>query len=82
MGWYGRQSLCRYLTTLKGRYPANVSLSHHPECVCQGTKKVKGHTAIRRLVGGSSKSVITEGYVYDIEGSPGQATPMPTVQRR
>jgi DNA modification methylase len=26
-----------------GRWPANTVISHHPECVCQGTKKVKGH---------------------------------------
>jgi len=24
-----------------GRWPANVILSHHPECVCRGSKKVK-----------------------------------------
>ncbi len=26
----------------KGRWPANLILSHHPECVQRGTKKVKG----------------------------------------
>jgi len=26
-----------------GRYPTNVVLSHTDECVCKGTKKVKGH---------------------------------------
>jgi len=25
-----------------GRFPANVILAHHPECVCVGEKKVKG----------------------------------------
>jgi len=25
----------------KGRFPANLILTHHPECVCLGTKKVK-----------------------------------------
>jgi DNA modification methylase len=30
-----------------GRWPANVLLSHHPECVCQGTKKVKGGNGVR-----------------------------------
>lgn len=28
----------------KGRYPANVILSHHPECEYLGMKKVKAHT--------------------------------------
>jgi len=26
----------------QGRFPANLVLTHHPECVCKGTKKVKG----------------------------------------
>jgi len=26
----------------KGRWPANLILTHHPECECVGTKKVKG----------------------------------------
>jgi len=26
-----------------GRWPANVVLSHHPECVSLGTKRIKGH---------------------------------------
>jgi hypothetical protein len=30
-----------------GRWPANLALSHHPECVCQGTKKVKGGNGVR-----------------------------------
>ena len=25
-----------------GRFPANLILSHHPECECKGLKKVKG----------------------------------------
>jgi DNA modification methylase len=34
-----------------GRWPANLALSHHPECVCQGTKKVKGsHNAGKPIV--------------------------------
>lgn len=27
---------------VNGRFPANIILSHHPECECKGTKKVKG----------------------------------------
>jgi site-specific DNA-methyltransferase (adenine-specific) len=26
----------------QGRFPANLILTHHPECVCKGLKKVKG----------------------------------------
>lgn len=31
----------------KGRFPANIILSHHPECVQVGVKRVKGGVAIR-----------------------------------
>ena len=27
---------------LKGRWPSHLILTHHPECVCKGTKKVQG----------------------------------------
>jgi DNA modification methylase len=30
-----------------GRWPANTVISHHPECVCQGTKKVKSGNGVR-----------------------------------
>jgi DNA modification methylase len=30
-----------------GRWPANVLLSHHSDCVCQGTKKVKSGNGVR-----------------------------------
>lgn len=30
-----------------GRWPANLVLSHHPECVCVGTKRVKGSNGVR-----------------------------------
>lgn len=29
--------------TSQGRFPANLILTHHPECECVGTKKVKSH---------------------------------------
>lgn len=29
--------------SLEGRFPANIILTHHPECDCKGTKKVKSH---------------------------------------
>jgi len=32
----------RYTPSTQGRFPANIILTHHPECECTGTKKVKG----------------------------------------
>jgi DNA methylase len=50
-GWGEKDSLSSNLTTpmqaTAGRYPANTVFSHHPECVCQGTKKVKGGNGVR-----------------------------------
>jgi DNA modification methylase len=40
-----------------GRWPANLALSHHPECVCQGTKKVKSGNGVR----GASTSIYGGG---------------------
>jgi hypothetical protein len=48
-------------TTSQGRWPANLALSHHPECVCQGTKKVKGHTGYPNGPGGSSCQLSQKG---------------------
>ena len=31
-----------------GRFPANIILTHHPECECKGTKKVKGTSSGNR----------------------------------
>ena len=39
----------------KGRWPANVILSHHPECVQAGTKKVKTGTHIGHNRNGDEK---------------------------
>jgi site-specific DNA-methyltransferase (adenine-specific) len=33
---------------VNGRFPANLILTHHPECECVGTKKVKSGIAIRQ----------------------------------
>jgi DNA modification methylase len=40
-----------------GRWPANTVISHHPECVCQGTKKVKSGNGVR----GASTSIYGNG---------------------
>jgi DNA modification methylase len=49
-----------------GRYPANVLLSHHPECVCQGRKKVKGtHRVCARGKGNKADPYPRVSHVYD-----------------
>jgi hypothetical protein len=46
--WSGKFNGGRRLNgSNSGRWPANVVLSHHPECVCQGTKKVKSGNGVR-----------------------------------
>lgn len=55
-----------------GRWPANVMLSHHPECVPTGTKRVKTGTFIGRhrdgsaignkILGARRKSTVNAGY--------------------
>jgi len=37
-----------------GRFPANLILTHHPECECKGLKVVKGSIAIRENSGGNT----------------------------
>jgi site-specific DNA-methyltransferase (adenine-specific) len=38
----GNSSFTKDFDESKGRFPANVILTHHPDCECVGTKKVKG----------------------------------------
>jgi site-specific DNA-methyltransferase (adenine-specific) len=38
----------QYEQNPQGRFPANLILTHHPECECVGTKKVKSGIAIRQ----------------------------------
>ena len=45
----------------QGRFPANLIMSHHPECECVGTKKVK---AIKGGSGGSA-SMNEKGYGFN-----------------
>lgn len=44
---------------VNGRFPANLILIHHPECVCNGLKKVGS---------GKEGGYNYEGNVYDVEG--------------
>jgi site-specific DNA-methyltransferase (adenine-specific) len=39
----------------QGRFPANIILTHHPECECIGLKKVKGVEGGTKPVGGNYK---------------------------
>jgi site-specific DNA-methyltransferase (adenine-specific) len=39
-----------------GRFPANIILTHHPECECKGTKKVKA------IKGGNSRAIQKNTY--------------------
>jgi DNA modification methylase len=40
-----------------GRFPANLVLSHNPDCVEEGTKKVKGHKGYPNGPGGNTFSI-------------------------
>jgi site-specific DNA-methyltransferase (adenine-specific) len=40
----------------EGRFPANIILTHHPECECKGTKKVKA------IKGGNSRAIQKNTY--------------------
>ena len=41
--WADKKKKSQAKATLLGRFPANVILSHHPECVCVGKKNVKSN---------------------------------------
>ena len=46
-----------------GRFPANLILTHHPECECVGTKKVKG-------IGGGKNHIIVESKFGQVSNKP------------
>lgn len=52
--------------TIEGRWPKNVILSHHPDCVCVGTRKVKGD----KRVGGDGTRPGGFGNIGADGGSP------------
>jgi DNA modification methylase len=55
-----------------GRWPANLALSHHPECVCQGTKKVKGtHRVCARGKGNKADPYPMVNHIYGKFGEHG-----------
>lgn len=54
-----------------GRFPANIILTHHPECECKGTKKVKpsnGSGKASEKGGGFSKGMFGDGTSDNIGG--------------
>ena len=57
--------------TSQGRFPANLILTHHPDCICNGLKKVKaisGGTGDKSM-GGMGKNGIYGEYALDKLGS-------------
>jgi len=55
----------------RGRFPANLILSHHPECECKGLKKVKpsnGSGKASENGGGFSKGMFGDGTSDNIGG--------------
>jgi site-specific DNA-methyltransferase (adenine-specific) len=45
----------------QGRFPANIILTHHPECECKGTKKVKGSNSKPQDIGKGRDGDFTNG---------------------
>jgi len=45
----------------QGRFPANIILTHHPECECKGTKKVKSVSAYKSKDGYDNESIVFNG---------------------
>jgi len=60
-GWNSNNIERTPYDSTQGRFPANVIFSHHEDCVCNGTKKVK---AIKGGVGGS-ESMNKQGYGFN-----------------
>jgi DNA modification methylase len=55
----------------QGRFPANLILTHHPECECKGLKKVKAISGGKgeNSMGGMGKNGIYGSYALDKLGS-------------
>jgi site-specific DNA-methyltransferase (adenine-specific) len=55
----------------EGRFPANIIFTHHPECECKGTKKIKpsnGSGKASEKGGGFSKGMFGDGTSDNIGG--------------
>jgi len=88
-GWSGRPSNgfgglnCDHsgeARPVAGRWPANVVLTHHPECECLGTRKVKGGSPTRDKTGekhgfkGARHSVRDDVWVNTVQNPDGTET--------
>lgn len=52
----------------QGRFPANIILTHHPECECKGLKKVKGSSCKPEDVGKGRNESYNNGIYSDKKG--------------
>lgn len=67
----------------KGRFPANVIFTHHPDCECVGTKKVKPSNESGKASekgGGFSKGMFGDGTSDNIGGGFTDADGMETME--
>jgi site-specific DNA-methyltransferase (adenine-specific) len=53
---------------VSGRFPANIILTHHPECVCRGTKKVKGSGCLPKNIGKGKNESYSNGIYSNKKG--------------
>ena len=65
------------VTSSRGRWPANLILSHHPECRQVGTRKVRGSNAhfVNTETGSEKPAQVYGKYVRTDEGVIGYASP-------
>ena len=52
----------------QGRFPANIILTHHPECECKGTKKVKGSSCLPKDIGKGKNETYSNGIYSNKKG--------------
>lgn len=50
-----------------GRFPANIILTHHPECECKGIKKVKSVSNYKSKDGYENQSVVFNGQLNSMK---------------
>jgi DNA modification methylase len=60
-GHIQQRKLAMVCGNLQGRFPANLILTHHPECECVGIKKVKSVSNYESKDGYESESVVFNG---------------------
>jgi site-specific DNA-methyltransferase (adenine-specific) len=60
-GWNENSMENKFEQNSQGRFPANIILTHHPECECKGTKKVKSVSAYKSKDGYDNESIVFNG---------------------